>query len=356
MEEKISFENFLFGNGNEIVIDDLEFFVDRIIELPRIRPHKLEKAVRLSVEFSKLADFRRKLLENANKCPVLIYHMYKRNVFVFEEIKPFICNRDTLLLSYYFRKEIEKFGDFIRSKDKPNGLEESFFENGGDIDLLIDYGFIPSSIEYCLKYDVIDVLLNIDHLKQKAKWSPFEWSYKPDYLDLLSFAGFFGSVKCFKHLLMKGFEIKDNVLSMVVCGGCFDLFHICQSQQPVTPNVVCRASEFFHLPLIVFMIENGANINSKAKSDFTPLHCATEKGHLSVIEYLVNHKADLNAKTKDVEFVYLIRLLFIGLQIMIIFVLSNIFFIKVQIFEMELMAKVIFIGLFKEAILVLLNL
>jgi len=291
MDEKITFEKFLFGDGNEIVIDDMGFCVDRIVMLPRIRPHQLEKAVKLSVEYCKLADFRRKLLEKSNKCPILIYQLYKRSVLAFEEINPFLNDMDTFILSYYFWKEIEDFESFIKSKLKPGGLAEAFFENSNDIDQLIEYGFLQSSIEYCLKYDVIDDLLNIENLTQEASWSPFEWSDKPDYLDLLSFSGFFGSIRCFKHLLMKGLEIKENVFSMVVCGGCFDLFHLCQGQQLLTPNLVCKASEFFYLSLLIFLIENGAVINVKAKS---------------------------------IEFLYLIGLLFIMLLKEVILVLSNI--------------------------------
>jgi len=324
MEEKISFERFLFGEGNEIRINDMEFCVDRIIELPKIRPHQLEKAVRLSTEYYKFADFRQKLLDKSNKCPVLIYQLYKRGVFVFEEIEPFLRNGNTFLLSYYFRKEIKDFYSFIKNKSKPYGIDESFLGNEEDIDQLIEYGYLPSSIEYCLKYDVIDDLLNIDNLNQKARWSLFEWSYRPDYLDLLSFAGFFGSIKCFKHLLMKGLEINENVLSMVVCGGCFDLFHICQGQQSLAPNLVYKASRFSHLPLLVFMIENGAVINAKDIDEKNPLHYAAQNGHLSVVEYLVNQKADINSKNTIVEFLYLIGLLSILLLIVVILVLLNI--------------------------------
>ena len=81
---------------------------------------------------------------------------------------------------------------------------------------------------------------------------------------------------CFKHLLMKGFEINENVLSMVFCGGSFDLFHICQGQQSVTPNLVIKASEFFHLPLLVFMRENGADISAKDQHHLTPLQFAAD--------------------------------------------------------------------------------
>jgi len=265
MEEKISFEDFLFGEGNEIRIKDIEFCVDRIVMLPKIRPHQLEKAVRLSIEYCQIADFRRKLVEKSNECPVLIYQLYKRGVFVFEKIEPFLRNRNTFLLSYYFRKEIKDFDSFINRKYKPKGIDISFFENENEIDQLIEYGFLQSSIEYCLKYDAIDDLAVFDNLNQEARWSPFEWSYQPESLDLLSFAGFFGSIKCFKHLLMKGLEINENVLSMVVCSGCLDIFHLCQGQQLLSNENVFKASEFFHLPLLVFMLENGADINAKTK-------------------------------------------------------------------------------------------
>jgi len=58
--------------------------------------------------------------------------------------------------------------------------------------------------------------------------------------------------------------------------------------------------------------------------DMTPLHYAAEHGHLSVVEYLVNQKANINAKNDDVEFLYLIGLLFIWLLNMVILVLLNI--------------------------------
>jgi len=266
MEEKISFERFLFGDGNEILIDDIEFFADRIVMLPKIRPHQLEKAVRLSVEYCKSANLRQKLLEKSNICPVLIYQLYKRGVLVFGEIEPFLSNSNTFLFCYYFRKEINDFENFINKKNKPDYFDE-FIKNSSNIDQLIEYGFHPSSIEYCLKYDSIEDLIVFDNLHKEAIWSPFEWSYRPEFLDLLSFAGFFGSIKCFKHLLLNEFEINDNVSSMVVCSGCFDLFHLCQGQKFVAQKHVCKASEFFHQSLLVFLIENGADINAK-ENDF----------------------------------------------------------------------------------------
>jgi len=263
MEKKVLFEKFLFEGGNEIVIDDIEFCVDRIVMLPKIRPHNLEKAVNISVDYCKLEDFRKKITEKISECPVLIYQLHKRGILKFEEIEPFLRSDNAFLECYYFRKEFYDFDSFIRRKPQTYCFDESFLENENDIDQLIEYGYLPSSIEYYLKYDVIDDLLNIDDLNQEAKWSPFEWSYEPKHLDLLSFAGFFGSIKCFKHLIINGYNINENIINMVVCSGCLDLFHLCKNQQVLTPEMFCHSSEFFHIPLLVFFKDNGLNINAK---------------------------------------------------------------------------------------------
>ena len=291
MDEKVSFEEFLFGDGNDIVIDDMEFCTDRIIMLPKIRPHQLERAVRMSIQYCQNVDFRRRILEKINECPVLIYQLFRRGVFSFEEIKPLLINRNTILLCYYFRNQINDFGSFIHGKSKLNDIYECILNNENNIEQLIEYGFLPSSVEYCLKYDAIDHLVKFDILNKEAKWSPFEWSFKPKSLYLLSFSGFFGSIKCFKYLLMKGFDINIDVISMIICSGCLGLFHLCQSQQFLTNESVCKASEYFHIPLLVFMLENGFEINAKDLLD---------------------------------EFLNLKELLFIMLLLMVILVLLNI--------------------------------
>jgi len=119
LEKKITFECFLYENHFEVVMNDMDFCVNRIIMLPKIRPHKLEKAVCLSCEYCRIPDFRCKILEKSNECPVLIYKLHKRGVLSFEEIIPFLNDQDTFLLCYYFRNEIEDFVNFIKNKDKP---------------------------------------------------------------------------------------------------------------------------------------------------------------------------------------------------------------------------------------------
>jgi len=66
-----------------------------------------------------------------------------------------------------------------------------------------------------------------------------------------------------------------------------------------------------HLSVVEYLVNQKADINAKDEYDSIPLHLAAINGHLSVVEYLVNQKADINANNNDVEFLYLMRLLFI---------------------------------------------
>jgi len=271
MEEKIVFERFLYGDDKEISINDVEFLVDRIVLLPKIRPHKLDKAVGLSAHYCQNADFRLRMIEKSKECPVLVYQLYKKGVFIFEDIKPHLKGIDSFLLYFYFRDEIDDFKSLIQKIGVPYDFDKSFIENEKDIDLLIEYGFVPYSIEYCLKYDDIEKFENIEVFNKEPKWSPFEWSIEPDFLDFLSFSGFFGSLKCFRYLLMKGFEINDNVTNMVICSGCLDLFHLCQANRLIPNDSIFHSIKYCHLSLLAFFIENGVDIN--AKNDYIVILC-----------------------------------------------------------------------------------
>jgi len=267
MEDKIAFENFLYEDSKEVVLSDMEFCADRIVMLPVFRPHRLEHAVNLSVYYCQSSDFRQKIIKRIKICPVLIYQLYKRGIFEYGEIDPFMRKETALNELFYFRKEIKNFENVIKKKGIEYGYDNSYFVNENDIDQLIEYGFLPSSIEYCLKYDFVDGLKNFDNLNHTAKWSLFEWSYRPQYTDLLSFSGFFGSIKCFKYLLVNGIDITGKVISMVYCSGCIELFHLCKGIQFLTLDNACSLSTFCHLPLLVFMIENGFDINASDIDD-----------------------------------------------------------------------------------------
>jgi len=266
MERMIAFEKCLYGDDDiEPVFDfeNLDFCIDRIIKLPSFRPFRFEVAVELCSKYCRKNQvFRQKLLVKAIDYPALIFRLYKKGVFNIEELEPLIDGGRPFLLRFYFRREIKFLGfDYRKTSELPK-LDEVFFQNDENIDQMIEYGFLPSSIEYCLKYDDISIFREICIKNRKCvKWSPFEWSIKPVSLDFLSFSGFFGSIKCFKHLLLNGYDINDRVRSSVVCSGSMDLFHLCDGKKINLIDEMLNASRFGRTNIISYFVENGTDIN-----------------------------------------------------------------------------------------------
>ena len=133
MDEMVALEHYLYEDEIGVSINDMEFCVDRIVVLPKIRPHKLEKAVEYSVQMCQNPDFRRKILEKFKECHVLIYHLHKRNVFWFEEIEPFLKPHNNDLYSCYFWKEIETFKKSFNNLTRSYEIDKAFFNNEIDI-------------------------------------------------------------------------------------------------------------------------------------------------------------------------------------------------------------------------------
>ena len=58
------------------------------------------------------------------------------------------------------------------------------------------------------------------------------------------------------------------------------------------------ASEGGHTDTARLLIENGADVNAKNKSDSTSLMYALEGGHTNTARLLIENGADVNAKNK----------------------------------------------------------
>jgi len=265
------FEESLFGDNpvfEKTDIFDCTFWVNRIVKLPSLRPFLLEQVVGLCQQYCEHAEFRASLLDQAiDQCPVLVYRLYRLGCLSYEEIGELIIKIRNYSAFYYFRKEIPNFLEFMIEKNKPASLKFDFSLDDHQIDLLIEFGFLPSTIEYCLKYDDIDVLTNNFvqyHLEgtQKAKWSPFEWSKEPKSLFLLSFSSYFGSLHCFKFLLTNGFDVNDQVRLNAVCGGNIDIFHLCFHGISDFSQYQVNACRFNRCSLLNFFMDNGSDYNS----------------------------------------------------------------------------------------------
>ena len=54
-----------------------------------------------------------------------------------------------------------------------------------------------------------------------------------------------------------------------------------------------------YLPIVQYLIGNGANIEAKQKDQWTPLHYASSYGQTDVVKYLISIGANKNSKDKS---------------------------------------------------------
>jgi len=317
MDKLLEFEKFLFNDEifyKKFDILDVDFWVNRIVIFPSIRPLLLDKVIGLAAEYCTNLEFRRLFLfKCSNKCPVLIYRLYKMGILSFEEIEPLFSRSE--ILKYYFRKQIIGFEDQVKTYNIILEYDFSFFEHKNDIDNMIEYGFVPNTVEYCLKYDDIVVFRSIFPLNQcDVQWNPFEWSEKPQLLGLMSVSCFFGALCCFKHMLLNGYHVNDTAKSLAVCSGNLDIFHLFEYGSDHFFMGLYFAAKFFRVSFLDFFLGNGAEIGESSLYEFDSFIIAISYGHLSVVDYHIRKGVDINHLSSEVFPEYSMILLFIKLQ------------------------------------------
>ena len=182
-----------------------------------------------------------------------------------------------------------------------------------------------------------------------------------DFVSLIDFCCFFGSLKCFKYLLLNKCEITKETLHYSIAGGnqeiiallqqnghsfeeCLETsvkYHRYELTNWLLENYKCKpfplskcieyynidaffyffehghslneitefegwtclhsASHIGSLPIVQYLIEKDANLEEKDFEKRTPLHVASEFGHLAIVQYLIEKGANIEAKDCDLK-------------------------------------------------------
>ena len=148
----------------------------------------------------------------------------------------------------------------------------------------------------------------------------FDWS---NSISLVDFCCLFGSLECFKHLLLNKCEITQNTLKWSIAGGnptlvnilkengySFEAFletsvkyHKDELTKWLNENYECkpfplsRCIEYYNIDAFFYFLEHGHSINETDKYQNECLRSASVNGSLIVAQYLIEKGA--NIETKD---------------------------------------------------------
>ncbi|KAK8895698.1 hypothetical protein M9Y10_013582 [Tritrichomonas musculus] len=192
------------------------------------------------------------------------------------------------------------------------------------------------SLYYAILSDDLDLLqkivvLNEIDIQQLYKFPHFEIYFQFKSSTLLEYAAFFGSIQCFKYLLVNSNNIDFKILlECSIAGGNYDIIHIVENQShdiSITQNVnlLYLAILYMRNDLIEYLIstydikinaecynkciyssnydalamlidfDNAMSINDYGENRITPLCTASYEGYLDFFIYLLSFdETDLN--------------------------------------------------------------
>jgi len=292
-KEQIEFEKMVYSNFPHfeyVEIENKSFLIHLFGKFPKIRPHYLDQIVSLCILYLNDKKFKDLLIQNILYiCPTLAHRLFKRGAYSSDEIKQILEIKNHAFSYLFFINEIENLAPVVQK----DSLIYNNYKDNQELPLLILNGFHPQSIEYCLKNDLVDIMItkaNIKSTNNQCEWSPFEWSNRPVSMDFLSFSCFYGSLKCFRYLMLNGYALTESVHRCLLCSGSLDSFQIFNVK--IQKHYCKEAAEYCQYHILKMFINSDSNYRTEIGPSF---ESAIKNNNLSVIDFLIDQGIDINS-------------------------------------------------------------
>ena len=337
-QRRFSNSNNILEEFNEIFLKSLSsvFLSQEISHLFNIKPFNINQIVNFSIYLiennipndSIHSDLLNILISNS---PKLLYQLFKLNYYEIQEIILIIIKKNEVFSSLFFIKYITDIKFFYSKFSNYNFIMKNYsiyFENNFLLlNELILYGCEKNSLQYLIKFDLIDLFQlyiynNNINLNELIKLSPFENIINENIISLIDLSAFYSSILCFKFLELNNILITLNTLKFAIAGGNFEIIHLCLNKVQINFEIlkICslyKKFDLFHWFLCNFnkedlnpcelistnnlytflkSIELGSNINKLDKNGFSSLYYIILYGYSDLIEFLISNNFIINLK------------------------------------------------------------
>lgn len=202
------------------------------------KPTKIELFIKFltKLDFKYIKAFMNQVKSKMNSCISNDIKLFpNENCFIFHEIKKNkeILNPDNIFQINFtsIEKEINKFENI---DDDPISLS---IQND-DVDTLQS---ITSNYS-----DLNEIFINKNSIKERISF------LHDGKINLLEYAAFFGSIKCFKFLLLNHVKPSNRLPSFAVCGGESEILRICNQQKECVFDVKALINSIIYRQKSVF--------------------------------------------------------------------------------------------------------
>jgi len=300
MEEIIEIQQCLYNNKLDLLpcfCSDYSVLIDEIVFAPSIRPFLINDIVDWCVKHkdSFPDGFKCYLLKaGLRNCPSLVRKLMQKGYFCADEILDRLSYIRIRGLCFYFFEIINDYAGFVKNfryKYSKYGFESFPVEEEKESNsFLLDYGFPKNSIEYALKYDDSSILNVYESdpsfsYSSNIKWSQFEWAFEPYSMDPLSVSAFFGSVKCFKRIMILSSATMASTMYCALCGGNIDIVSMISENHYIQKEAIDITIKYCQEVLFDWLCSN------------TTLStiCASESHCIKCYQFLIGNGMDKNS-------------------------------------------------------------
>ena len=222
----------------------------------------------------------------------IVRMLYKLGIFTSDEIQGVIYAG--LHTSNFPLKEYLLLNFEVTFPPERSNLLENCLVVAKDDDYT-KYGYMKNSIEYVLKYDLVDDLIPLFPIKKDNILfvNSLESGRFYLHLDLISFAAFYGSVKCFKYLAMHGAVITNETCVNAVRGGNMEIIEICEEHGFPFDKCLSEAVIFNRNDVFEWL----ANIkNVRPRKGRPSVYECLKYGNIQVAFYMMKMFKEVNEK------------------------------------------------------------
>ena len=244
MENLIFIEQILtnFDNKNEIlknivlINDQIPFLIENLVFIFEIRPFKRQEIIDFLINlYDKIMNqklFKLLLLIiGSERCPLIIYELFKKNFFLEIDINNNIIYIENFLFKIYFSKIFNlNFLEIQNYLKVQNPLPKTFEE----LKELLDFGWFKDSIEYFIKFDNFSnflekIKINEINFLKEFETNNFEIFLNKKKYSYYSLSALYGSINIFKYIFLLNSNINSNIHNYCLQSGNLELFHFFDS-------------------------------------------------------------------------------------------------------------------------------
>jgi len=282
-------------NGSDLSsVKDYKVLVNNLVYFPTIFPFKLDYIVDQCIKVGCDEYFREYLLRKGlYVCPMLIHRLMDHGYYTFTDIEFWLKRIKAFGASILFFPTIGNEKEFKRFYIKKGEAEIKYYNLC--FDELLAYGWEKDSLGFVLKYDTDSEMAHYDDFNELIEWSAFEWAYHFEQFRIspLDFAARFGSIRCFKYLILNKAKIQQETMEMACCSGNYELIQMTFFDGFDFHNAFWNAAKSWDNEIVEWFLNQNLKLNSfKSMNCISIIDRIIEKHHLKMNELLFSFAFD----------------------------------------------------------------